>query len=275
MGRPFIKMHGLGNDFVVIDAREQAFRPSLDQARLIADRRMGIGCDQLIVLEPSPRADVFMRIYNADGSQAEACGNATRCIASRLITETGSQDIRIETVAGLLQGRSAGDGLYTVDMGEAHFDWRDIPLAHACDTLAMPLQLGPLSNPVGVNVGNPHAVFFSADCEAVALAELGPQLEHHPLFPERANIEIVSITEPNHIRMRVWERGGGITLACGSGACAVAVAAARRQLTERTVTVSMDGGPVGICWREDNHLEMTGPVATSFSGELPVEPQGG
>ncbi len=268
MNRPFIKMHGLGNDFVIVDAREHAFRPTVELARHIADRRMGVGCDQLIVLEPSAGADVFMRIYNADGHEAQACGNATRCIASRIITETGRESITIETVAGNLQGQLTETGLYTIDMGEVRLGWQDIPLAQACDTLAMPLQLGPLRNPVGVNIGNPHAVFFTEDCEAVALAELGPQLEHHPLFPQRANIEVASITDHNHIRMRVWERGGGITLACGTGACAVAVAAVRKGLTERTVIVTMDGGPVTVCWRQDNHIEMTGPVATSFSGEL-------
>lgn len=268
MSRPFIKMHGLGNDFVVVDARETSFKPSIEQARHIADRRMGVGCDQLIVLEPSSQADVFMRIYNADGTEAEACGNATRCIASRVINETGREAITIETVAGQLNGQAAADDLYTVNMGEAHLEWRDIPLAKACDTLEIPIQLGPLKHPVGVNVGNPHAVFFSDDCEAVALAELGPQLERHEMFPQRANIEVVSITGPDTIRMRVWERGGGITLACGSGACAVAVAAARRGLTSRKVHINMDGGPVSICWRDDNRIDMTGPVATAFSGEL-------
>ena len=268
MSRPFIKMHGLGNDFVVVDARQSSFKPSLEQARHIADRRMGVGCDQLIVLEPSTEADVFMRIYNADGTEAEACGNATRCIASRVINETGRDAITIETVAGHLKGQAAANGLYTVDMGEAHLDWQALPLAEACDTLEIPIQLGPLKNPVGVNVGNPHAIFFVDDCEAIALAELGPQLERHEMFPERANIEVVSITAADTIRMRVWERGGGITLACGSGACAVAVAAARRGLTSRQVRINMDGGPVSINWGADNHIEMTGPVATSFSGEL-------
>jgi len=261
-------MHGLGNDFVVVDARVDAFQPTPEQARDVADRRLGVGCDQLIVLEPSTRADVFMRIYNSDGHQAQACGNATRCIASQIIAETGRDDIRIETIAGLLKGCAAGDDLYTVDMGEAHLDWRDIPLASECDTQAIPLALGPLQNPVGVNIGNPHAVFFCDDCEAVALAELGPQLECHPMFPQRANIEVVSVIDRSHLRMRVWERGGGITLACGSGACAVAVAGVRRNLSDRTVTIRMDGGPVTISWLENNHLEMTGPVATSFRGEF-------
>ncbi len=264
-------MHGLGNDFVIIDARRRNFKPVPEEARRIADRRMGVGCDQLIVLEPSTRADVFMRIYNADGHEAQACGNATRCITSRIIDETGREEISIETVAGILTGQATDNGLYRVDMGEAHLDWQDIPLARDCDTLAIPLQLGPLSNPVGVNVGNPHAVFFSEDCETVALAELGPQLERHALFPQRANIEVASITAADEIRMRVWERGGGITLACGSGACAVAVAAVRKGLTGRTVTVAMDGGPVTIDWLENNHLQMTGPVATVFRGELAMD----
>ncbi len=267
--RPFIKMHGLGNDFVIVDARQRDFRPSAAQARFIADRRQGVGCDQLIILEPpqQPAADVFMRIKNADGSDARACGNASRCVAALVGAELG-RPITLETVAGLLATEPLGDGRYRVDMGPANLGWREIPLAEEQDTESLALTLGPLSGPVAVNVGNPHAVFFVEDCEAIDLATLGPRLEHHPLFPERANISVVTVTSRRHIRMRVWERGGGITLACGSGACAVGIAGYRRGLTEREVTVEMDGGPVTIEWRGNNHVYMTGPVATVFRGEL-------
>ena len=268
-GRAFMKMHGLGNDFVVVDARETPFAPSPAQARLIADRRQGVGCDQLIILEPPRRdtADLTMRILNPDGSPAEACGNATRCVASLVMAERPGPVV-IETAAGLLPTEAAEDGLISADMGVIRTGWEDIPLAKPQDTLNIDLALGPLSNPVGVNVGNPHAVFFVTDCEAVELVTLGPQLEHHPIFPERANISVASVIGPDRIRMRVWERGAGITLACGSGACAVAVAAARRGLTGRRVEVIMDGGALTIFWREDDHVIMTGPVATSFTGSL-------
>jgi len=269
-GRAFIKMHGLGNDFVIVDARETPFAPSPAQARLIADRRQGVGCDQLIILEPPGRADadLAMRILNPDGSPAEACGNATRCVASLAMAERPGP-VAIETIAGLLKTEPAEGGLVSADMGEIRTDWQDIPLAEAQDSLHIDLTLGPLSDPVGVNVGNPHAVFFVADCEAVDLGVLGPQLEHHPLFPQRANISVATVIGADRVRMRVWERGAGMTLACGSGACAVAVAAARRGLTGRRVEVTMDGGSLTILWRADNHVVMTGPVATSFTGCLP------
>lgn len=267
--RHFLKMHGLGNDFVIVDAREDPFRPSAEEARSIADRRFGVGCDQLIILEPpqNGRADVFMRIMNSDGSPASACGNATRCVASLVIAEKG-RDITIETIAGLLPTAACADGLYAANMGPARLEWNEIPLSMPQDTLHMDLEVGPLSDPVGVSMGNPHAVFFVDDCEAIELAHWGPRVEHHPLFPDRANISVVTVRDRGHVRMRVWERGGGITSACGSGACAVGVAAIRRGLTERTLEVEMDGGPVTIEWREDNHVIMTGPVATAFTGEL-------
>lgn len=268
-GRAFIKMHGLGNDFVIVDARETPFAPSPAEARLIADRRQGVGCDQLIVLAPPGHceADLTMRIFNPDGSPAEACGNATRCVAS-LVMAKRPGPVTIETAAGLLPCEASDEGLVAADMGTIRTGWDEIPLATPQDTLNIDLSLGPLANPVGVNVGNPHAVFFVPDCEAIALATLGPQLEHHPIFPERANISVASVIGPDRLRMRVWERGAGITLACGSGACAVAVAAARRGLTGRRVEVVMDGGALTIDWREDNHIVMTGPVATSFTGVL-------
>ena len=270
-GRAFIKMHGLGNDFVIVDARDQAFVLDRDSARRITDRREGVGCDQLIVMEPpeSPAADVFMRIRNADGGEVEACGNAARCVAALLMAEKEGGPVVIETLAGLLPSQAAaGAGLVTVDMGPVADDWKAIPLAEPQDTLHLSLSLDGLSDPVAVNVGNPHAVFFVGDCEAVALGELGPRLEHHPLFPDRANISVATLSGPDRLRLRVWERGVGITRACGTGACAAAVAAARRGLTGRRVEVTLDGGPLTIEWRDDNHVVMTGPVATAFTGEL-------
>ena len=267
---PFQKMHGLGNDFVVIDARDRAVPLSLSQRQWIADRRRGIGCDQLIVLEP-PRdrlADVFMRIHNPDGGEAGACGNATRCIAAKVMAEKKSQHAIVETISGLLDTEVVDGNRISVDMGVVKLDWREIPVGEACDTLHLPLNLGPLSDPVGINVGNPHAVFFVPNAEAIDLNSLGPVLERHKLFPERANIEVGQVISPDRIRMRVWERGAGITQACGSGACATLVAAARRKLTGRSATVVLDGGELVIDWLADNHVRMTGGWAESFRGEI-------
>ncbi len=267
---PFQKMHGLGNDFVVIDARDRAVPLSLSQRQWIADRRRGIGCDQLIVLEP-PRdrlADVFMRIHNPDGGEAGACGNATRCIAAKVMAEKGVHHAIVQTISGLLDTEAVDGGRIAVDMGVVKLDWRDIPIGEACDTLHLPLSLGPLSDPVGINVGNPHAVFFVPNAEQIDLTSLGPVLERHKLFPERANIEVAQIISPERIRMRVWERGAGITQACGSGACATLVAAARRKLTGRSATVVLDGGELVIDWLADNHVRMTGAWAESFRGEI-------
>ncbi|MBL9033232.1 MAG: diaminopimelate epimerase [Rhodospirillaceae bacterium] len=275
---PFRKMHGLGNDFVVLDARDRAIPLSIAHRRWIADRRRGIGCDQLIVLEPpqDKLADVFMRIYNPDGSEAGACGNATRCIAATVMAENGKRHAIVETVSGLLDTEAVAGGLVSVDMGVARLDWREIPVGEACDTLHLPLALGPLQDPVGVNVGNPHAVFFVADAERIDLAALGPVLERHRLFPERANIEVAQIIASGpdtigRIRMRVWERGAGITQACGSGACATLVAAARRKLTGRSATVVLDGGELLIEWLADNHVRMTGGWSESFRGEMDID----
>jgi diaminopimelate epimerase len=272
-GLPFTKMHGLGNDFVVIDARAQDLKLTDAQVRKVADRHIGVGCDQLIVIERSAStlADAFMRILNADGSEVGACGNATRCVAAVLMDEKGAQHAIIETAAGLLDAEDVPNGgsrLIGVDMGEAHLDWREIPLAQAGDTLHVPLSVGPLSDPVCTNMGNPHATFFVPDADAIDLTTLGPLLEHHKIFPERANIGIAQIISPDRLRLRVWERGTGITLACGSGACAAAVAAARRGLTGRTVEVVLDGGSLFIEWMADNHVKMTGPIAISFAGML-------
>jgi diaminopimelate epimerase len=261
---PFRKMHGLGNDFVVLDARERPIPITTERARALADRKFGIGCDQLISLEPSAKADAFMRIHNADGAEVEACGNATRCIARLLMAEQGRDRVVVETVVGLLDCRAAPNGQVAVDMGPARLDWRDIPLAKAMDTLHLDIA----GDPVGVNVGNPHAVHFVADAEAVDVAGLGPRIEHHPLFPERINVEFATVLSPERIRMRVWERGVGITRACGTGACATLVAAARRGLTGRKAVVVLDGGELTIEWREDGHVVMTGPVAESFRGEV-------
>ena len=271
-GIPFVKMHGLGNDFVVFDGRRDPAVLDLDNATAarIADRKTGVGCDQLIVIEPAldDMADAFMRIRNNDGGEVEACGNAARCVASIVMGELGRKDVIIETVVGLLDSNGLADGRVTVDMGQVKLDWRDIPLSQAVDTNHIPLSLGPLSDPIGVNVGNPHAVFFVDDAEAIDIEKLGPVLEHHEMFPERANIEVCSIVGENQIRMRVWERGVGITRACGTGACAVGVAAARRGLTDRKTEIILDGGKLTIEWLPDDHVLMTGPVATSFQGFL-------
>lgn len=274
-GTPFLKMHGLGNDFVVLDARTAALDLTLERRRAIADRRMGVGCDQLIVLEaPSERdADVFMRIYNPDGSEAGACGNATRCVASVVMGERKSDHVTVQTIAGLLESEKAGLGknglpVISVDMGPARMDWRDIPVAKACDTNHMPVGLGPLQDPVGTSMGNPHATFFVDDLAAVPIAELGPKLEHDRFFPERANIGVAQLLGEGKLRLRVWERGAGLTLACGSGACAAVVAASRRGLVDRKAEVIVDGGTLTMEWLRDGHVLMTGGIAVAFKGEL-------
>ena len=273
MALQFLKMHGLGNDFVVLDARAAPLTLAADQRRAIADRKTGVGCDQLIVIEPprDPGADAVMRIYNPDGGEAEACGNATRCVARLLMDQQGRDKVVIQTVAGLLGAQTAPGGLVSVDMGPARLDWHEIPLREACDTVSVPVELGPLARPTCVNLGNPHAVFLVADAAAIDLATLGPKLEHHAMFPERANIGIAEVRTPQRLRLRVWERATGITMACGSGACAALVAANRRGLTGRRATVEVDGGELTIEWLGDGHVAMTGPVATSFAGELSAD----
>jgi len=267
---PFTKMHGLGNDFVVVDARRQAFAPNPRQARAIADRRTGVGCDQLIVLEQARNslADVFMRIRNADGGEVEACGNAARCVAELVMRETGNRQAIIETAAGLLDAEASDDGMVAVDMGPVRFDWRDIPLSSPADTLHLDLNEAGLGEAVAVNVGNPHAVFFVSDAEAVRLGEIGPRIERHAMFPEYTNVETAQVLGEDRIRLRVWERGVGITRACGTGACAAAAAAHRRRLTGRRVEVILDGGPLRIDLLRDGHVLMTGPTATSFVGTM-------
>ena len=266
----FHKMHGLGNDFVVLDRRSGKLSLSAGQIRRIADRRRGVGCDQLLSLEPSQRADLFMRVYNPDGSEAQACGNGTRCVARLMMEEVLTTRVRIETRADIL-AVTAGIQGYTVDMGRPRAGWDEIPLAQAMDTLALDLALGPLAQPVAINMGNPHAVFLVDDAESVPLGELGPELEHHPMFPERANIGVVEVRDPRTLRVRVWERGAGLTAACGSGACAALVAAARRGLTERSADLVLDGGSLKIVWNPADRVLMTGPASHSYSGRLHPE----
>ncbi|KAF0223536.1 MAG: diaminopimelate [Rhodospirillaceae bacterium] len=270
IGHPFLKMHGLGNDFVVLDVRQSGFALTPAMARAIADRHTGLGCDQVVVIEParSGLSDAWMSLWNADGSATSACGNATRCVAWLLMQQSGSDHAVIETKAGLLDAERRGDRLVAVDMGPARLDWREIPLAKAVDTLHLGIGSGALTDPVGISMGNPHAVFFVDDVAGIDLAALGPGLEHHDLFPERANIEAAQVLAPDRIRMRVWERGTGITSACGTGACATVVAAARRGLTGRKADVVLDGGVLTIEWLPDDHVMMTGPVALVAEGRL-------
>ena len=269
----FRKMHGLGNDFVVLDARAEPIDLPEDRIRLIGDRRRGIGFDQLLVLEPSPAGDdVFMRIYNPDGSEAGACGNGTRCVADLVMEEDGRDALSLETLRGTLTA-TRSNGIVSVDMGAALLNWADVPLAEAMDTLHLPITEGPLSGPAAIGMGNPHCVFFVEDAEAVELETLGPVIEHHALFPQRTNVEVASLTGDGGIRLRVWERGAGITLACGSGTCATAVAAHHRGLIDAEsapVPMAVDGGAMTIQYRAstDGHVIMSGPVATSFVGEM-------
>jgi diaminopimelate epimerase len=264
----FRKMHGLGNDFVVLDQRRDPCRIDAAAARALANRRTGIGCDQLLLLEPprDGRAQVFMRILNPDGSEAEACGNGTRCVVALLAAETGLRDVAIETVAGLLRATVDQTGIATVDMGEPRFGWRDIPLAREMDTLHVDLRRGPLADPVCTSIGNPHATFLVDSAEAIDLADLGPGLEHDTLFPARANIGVAAVRDRRTIRFRVWERGAGITRACGSGACAAMVAAHRRGLVDDRVTVALDGGELAIAWAGSGSVLMSGPATLSFEG---------
>ncbi|MDC0563538.1 diaminopimelate epimerase [Alphaproteobacteria bacterium] len=273
---PFIKMHGLGNDFIILDARDGKHLPDTDGMRLLANRHTGIGCDQIMILQTSATgADVRLDILNADGSVAGACGNGTRCVADIIMHEMHKSDITIETISGTLSAwhhRREGDvPLISVDMGMVRTGWRDIPLAEAANTAE--LELGPVAPDKATcqSVGNPHAVMFVDDVAAIDLLDIGPQLEHHPLFPDRANIEIVTVLGQNKLRMRVWERGAGITMACGSGACAAAVAAIRRGLTAlEDVEVVLDAGSLFITWQagegRNGHVIMTGPTTHVAAG---------
>lgn len=267
--REFIKMHGLGNDVVIVDARTRPLAIGETGARMLADRHTGIGFDQMICLEHADDADVGVRIFNADGSEVEACGNAMRCVA-RLLMDDEQETLTIRSAAGRLEARRSmvNTAHVSVDMGPARAGWQDIPLAHECDTDHVPLSLGALSDPVAVNIGNPHAVFFVDDAAAIPLDTLGPELEHDPIFPERANIGVAQLVGPDTLRLRVWERGAGLTLACGSGACAAGVAAHRRGLTGRTVRVQVERGELLIEWREDGHVVMSGPAEETFRGQV-------
>jgi diaminopimelate epimerase len=264
----FTKMQGCGNDFVVLDERTTPLDLTPARAAAIADRRLGIGCDQVIALGRSPGADVAMRILNPDGSEAGACGNATRCVALLLAAETGRTRFTIRTIAGDLIAEAAADGCFTVDMGSPRLEWDRIPLATPADTLHLPLTAGPLADPAAASMGNPHATFFVPDLAAIPLASLGPGLEHDPIFPERANIGVAQVLAPDRLRLAVWERGAGRTLACGSGACAALVNAHRRGLTGRAARVVLDGGTLDIAWGADGHVRMTGPAAAVFQGEI-------
>jgi len=273
MSRPFLKMNGLGNDFVVVEARSAPFDPSAAQVRAIADRAAGVGCDQLIVIEPAAGADARVRFWNADGEEVSACGNGTRCVGWLLMQSSGRDTAVIETRAGRLVASRAGERLVSVDMGEPRLAWDEIPLASAHDTRALDLTLyehPALSLAPGcVSMGNPHVVFFPPDIAAAPVAEAGPAVERHPLFPEHVNVGFAEVKARDRIRLRVWERGAGLTKACGTGACAALVAAARRELTDRAATLELDGGELFIEWRDDGHVIMTGPAAVDFAGELP------
>ncbi len=262
---PFMKMHGLGNDFVVVDARARDLPLSQGLIQAIAHRQMGLGFDQLAVIQPGAD-DAHLTFYNADGSTSAACGNATRCIARFLMTQTGKTRLRLSTDRGTLDAVDAGNGLTSVNMGPPQLDWADIPLAREMDTLVLPMD----GSPTATGMGNPHCTFFVDDAEAVDLAAFGAAHEHHPLYPQRTNVQVAQVIGPDHIRMRVWERGVGITLASGSSSCATAVAAARRGLTGRHVRIDLDGGTLDIDWRDDG-VWMTGPTMHVANGSFTAE----
>ncbi|KIN62608.1 Diaminopimelate epimerase [Sulfitobacter noctilucicola] len=264
-GLPFMKMHGLGNDFVVVDSRDQNHEISPALAKGIAHRQFGVGFDQLAVIT-NGAGDAHLTFYNADGSTAAACGNATRCIARHLMSESGKERLHLTTDRGDLAAVDMGQGITAVNMGQPQLDWDEIPLASAMDTLHLPID----GDPAGTGMGNPHCTFFVEDAEGIDLAAFGPTIENHPLFPQRTNVQVAQIIGTDHIRMRVWERGVGITLASGSSSCATAVAAARRGLTSKEVKIELDGGTLDIDWRDDG-VWMIGPSAHVFSGTLTAE----
>jgi len=256
-----MKMHGLGNDFVVIDARENDIALGDAVITAIADRHRGVGFDQLAVMTKRGNADVHLTFYNADGSIAGACGNCTRCVARHIMDETGKADLTLTTQRGTLLARDAGDGLTAVNMGHPQLSWEDVPLAREVDLDALPIDGAPLAT----GMGNPHCTFFVDDAEAIDLEARGAEIEHHPLYPERTNVQFAHLVGPDHLRMRVWERGVGVTLASGSSSCATAVAAHRKGLTGRSVRIDLDGGTIQIDWRDDG-VWMTGPTAYVFDG---------
>jgi diaminopimelate epimerase len=275
MTRPFVKMNGAGNDFVVVNALETPFRPGEDQIRALGDRRTGEGFDQLISIEPSDTADAFMRVWNADGSMVETCGNALRCVGWLLMEANGSDKVLIDTAGGPTTATRAGDRQVTVDMGKPRLDWTQVPLAEEMDTRGIELQVGPIDAPLlhtpgAVSMGNPHVVFFTDRQDDGFVTGSGSLVEHHPLFPEGVNVGFANVLDRDHIRLRVWERGAGLTKACGTGACAAQVAAARRGLTDRKATVVVDGGELVIDWdAATDHVLMTGPIEIERTGALP------
>lgn len=274
-GLPFRKMNGLGNDFVILDLRRSKARLDSDSVIAIADRKTGIGCDQVITIED--RDGPFMGVWNADGSEVGACGNAARCVGAILMDETGESGIAFETLGGEIVAERIGANRISVDMGVPKFHWKQIPLAEETqDTRFVDIKLGPIDKPVlwgpsAVNMGNPHCIFFVDDAEAQAIDRFGPMVENHPMFPERANVSVAEVRGRHYIRLRVWERGAGITKACGTAACAALVAACRRRLTDRKATIELDGGLLAVEWRDDDHVIMTGPYELEFEGELPAD----
>jgi diaminopimelate epimerase len=262
-GLPFMKMHGAGNDFVIIDSRGGGAVTTAALARALGDRNRGVGFDQLAEIRDAADADFAIDFWNSDGSMAAACGNATRCVSDHLMRASGKSRMTLRTERGLLVAERLPDGRVNVNMGQPQLDWREVPLASAVDLMHLPLP----GDPVAVGMGNPHCVFFVPDAEAVDLPTTGRAVEHDPLYPKRTNVEFASLTAPDALRMRVWERGAGVTLACGSGACATAVAAHLRGLTGRRVALQMDGGLLEVDWREDG-VWLTGPVAHVFDGWL-------
>ncbi len=260
---PFTKMHGLGNDFIVLDARVDPLPPMTSRsAAALADRKTGIGCDQLIILEPSGKADFRMRIFNADGGEVQSCGNAARAVALK-----HGEPAQVETGGGIIHVAPTDRGA-RVDMGQPRFEWQEIPLDYAMDTAALPLSWGELANPAAVNVGNPHIVFFVRDSDTVPLADLGPQIETDGIFTEGVNVNVATIADRGHILLRVWERGAGLTRACGTGACATAVAAIRAGLVDSPVQVKLPGGELTIEWTPGSGIMMSGPAQESFTGHF-------
>ena len=271
----FYKMNGAGNAFVIFDARKEKLDLTPERIREIANPETGAGADQIMSMEPSLRGDVFMRIWNADGGAVEQCGNAVRCVGWLLMEASGRDSARLDTPAGLVTVERAGPKTVTVDMGAPGLDWRDIPLEEAMDTRGIELQVGPIDAPLlhtpgAVSMGNPHVIFFVKDAETAPVREVGSMIEYHRLFPQRTNVEFCEVKARDRLRVRVWERGVGVTRACGTGACAALVAASRRNMADRKATVEMDGGDLVIEWRrDDDHVLMTGPIEVEFAGKLP------
>ncbi len=268
MKKPFIKMHGLGNDFVVLDSTKNQYNINKASIQLISNRRFGVGCDQVIEMRHSDKEDIYIKIYNADGTEAEACGNAARCIAGLLFASSPKKEVSIETVAGVLKAESEENGLIKVDMGKPKFFWKDIPLSMNINKINF--EELTLKNGLAINIGNPHIVFFVKDLDAVDINKIGPLIENNSLFPEKVNVEICQLKNRKKIKVLVWERGAGNTLACGSGACAALVAAYKNSLSEPQAEIVLDGGSLNITWNigSDEHVIMSGPIAVSFLGDL-------